>query len=86
MLNKEVCKKCWNRYRNWDESCISHPMLGYQEPTSPHRVWDEYEIAICPSTGENCFINGSPPMSCAYLLEQILGTQNAEQKDLPKVL
>jgi len=67
MLNKELCKKCWNSFfikwttddeRDWKEGtvCCPYKYTGKGEP-----LWIS--------------ITDEPPINCPFLLEQILNNQ-----------
>jgi len=71
MLNKELCKKCWNKTRfGWTE---------YNE-----KYWAKGDVE-CPFKYDDMDgivewgwikITGKPPSNCPYLIEQLLSKED----------
>jgi len=69
MLNKKVCKKCWDERHTFTPQDTS-------EKTFEH-LWKEQKHLRDVKEATHCVASGVPADDCPYQLEHLLGTQNA---------
>jgi len=75
MLNKELCKKCWNEYGKYP---------GWQE--FDEECWEEKRYIYCPpeyleeERNTRRSITAQPPSKCPYLLEYVLNNQGKKEE------